>query len=166
MSFQSLHFLLFALMVFGLNSALLNRADARKNMLLAASYYFYMCWDWRFAGLLFAVAAINFVAARQISNATSRRSKNFWLTIGVALSLGILATFKYANFFIDTLAAILTQMGINADLPTLNVLLPIGISFFTFQGIAYTIDVYRDQQEPSTDFRDFALFIAFFPTVL
>lgn len=166
MSFQSLHFLLFALMVFGLNSALLNRADARKNMLLAASYYFYMCWDWRFAGLLFAVAAINFVAARQISNATSRRSKNFWLTIGVALSLGILVTFKYANFFIDTLAAILTQMGINADLPTLNVLLPIGISFFTFQGIAYTIDVYRDQQEPSTDFRDFALFIAFFPTVL
>lgn len=166
MSFQSLHFLLFMLTVFGLNSALLNRANARKNMLLAASYYFYMCWDWRFAGLLFAVAGINFVAARQIANATSRRGKNFWLTIGLVLSLGILGTFKYADFFIDTLAATLAQAGLNADLPTLNVLLPIGISFFTFQGISYTIDVYRNQQEPSTDFRDFALFVAFFPTVL
>ena len=166
MSFQSLHFLLFAVVVYGLNVNLLKHPSARKNMLLASSYYFYMCWDWRFSALLLVMAAVNYYAAKKISASKSHRARKAWLSVALLSSLGILAFFKYANFFIESLAALLGQIGLNADTPTLSLLLPIGISFFTFQGISYTIDVYRGQQAPSSDFRDFSLFIAFFPTVL
>lgn len=166
MSFQSLHFLVFALAVFTANALLLRRLAWRKNMLLAASYYFYMCWDWRFAGLLLAVAAVNYLAARKIEEAADGAGRKGWLVLALTACLGVLGFFKYANFFIDSTSRLLAGLGFHADLPTLSVLLPIGVSFFTFQGIAYTIDVYRRQQRAVTDFRDFALFIAFFPTVL
>lgn len=166
MSFQSLHFLVFALAVFTANALLLRRFEWRKNMLLGASYYFYMCWDWRFAGLLLAVTAVNYLAGRKMAAAADAGVRKAWLMVALVAALGALAFFKYAGFFVGSAASLLASLGLHADLPTLSVLLPIGISFFTFQGIAYTVDVYRRQQDAVTDFRDFALFIAFFPTLL
>ena len=157
---------MFAITVFGLNALLIDKISLRKNFLLVASYYFYMCWDWRFASLLVVIAGINYLAAQQIARATEEFHRKAWLALSLGVSLGILAFFKYANFFIDSFTSLLTELGLHADTLTLNILLPIGISFFTFQGISYSIDVFRRNQEPVTDFRDFALFIAFFPTVL
>jgi len=166
MSFQSLHFLLFVIAVFIANRFLLDKPGARKNMILLASYYFYMCWDWRFSTLLAVVAGVNYVAAIRIEQSPSARQRKLWLTFALVSCLGILACFKYTNFFIANVASLLQALGLQADLPLLNLLLPIGISFFTFQAISYTIDVYRNQQTAVRDFRDLALFVAFFPTVL
>lgn len=166
MSFSSFHFLVFAFTVFGANQLLHGKAGARKNMLLAASYYFYMCWDWRFSVLLALVAAVNYLAGIKIESSKSPAQRRLWLSLALTICLCILGCFKYANFFIEGAAAFLQNIGFVANLPLLNILLPIGISFFTFQGISYTIDVYRGQQVATHDFRDFALFVAFFPTVL
>ena len=166
MSFQSLHFLLFVIAVFTANRFLLDRTNARKNMLLLASYYFYMCWDWRFSALLALVAGVNYLAAIRIEQSSAPRQRKLWLTFALLCCLGILACFKYTNFFISNVESLLRSLGLEANLPLLNLLLPIGISFFTFQGISYTIDVYRKQQSAVRDFRDLALFVAFFPTVL
>ncbi len=166
MSLPSLHFFIFAIVVFGANALQLDRLSARKNMLLAASYYFYMCWDWRFSALLLAVACINYFAALRIEGSRSDAARKRWLAFALVGCLGLLAYFKYANFFIESVATLLSRMGWHPELPLLNVLLPVGISFFSFQGISYTIDVYRRQQDATRDFRDFALYIAFFPTVL
>lgn len=166
MSFQSLHFLLFVCVVFALNRHFLHRLDARKNVLLAASYYFYMCWDWRYAALLLLMSAVNFVAGRKIEDSRSERGRKLWLALALALSLGVLAYFKYANFFIGSAARLLASFGLEADLPLLQLLLPVGISFFTFQSLSYTLDIFRGRERASDSFRDFALFVAFFPTVL
>lgn len=166
MSFQSLHFLLFLCVVFALNRYFLHRLDARKNVLLVASYYFYMCWDWRYAGLLLLMSAVNFVAGRRIEASAAARDRKLWLAFALAVSLGVLACFKYANFFIDSAARLLASFGFEADLPVLQLLLPVGISFFTFQSLSYTLDIFRGRERASASFRDFALFVAFFPTVL
>ncbi|HZX31039.1 MAG TPA: MBOAT family O-acyltransferase [Rhodocyclaceae bacterium] len=165
MSFVSLHFLVFVAVLFGLTRACRTR-DARNNLLLAASYYFYMCWDWRFAVLILFNSLINFHAARQIATSDDPRRRRFFLAVALAGGLGLLGYFKYANFFIETFAALLHGLGMEADLPLLELMLPIGISFFTFQSLSYTLDVYRRQQPVCPSFRDFALFVAFFPTVL
>lgn len=166
MSFQSLHFLLFVGLVFGLNRLLLGRPEARKNVLLAASYYFYMCWDWRYAALLLLMSAVNFAAGRGIAAACSARARRLWLAAALGLSLGVLGYFKYADFFIDSAARLLAGFGFEAELPLLQLLLPVGISFFTFQSLSYTLDIFRGREQPTASFRDFALFVAFFPTVL
>ncbi|NMG67400.1 MBOAT family protein [Azoarcus indigens] len=166
MSFQSLHFFLFLAVVFGLNRLLLRHADARKNMLLAASYYFYMCWDWRYAALLLFMSGVNFVAGRAIEASSSATVRKRWLAAALLASLGVLAYFKYVNFFIESAGQLLNTVGFEANLPLLQVLLPIGISFFTFQSLSYTLDIYRGKEKATDSFRDFALFVAFFPTVL
>ncbi|WP_018988201.1 MBOAT family O-acyltransferase [Aromatoleum toluclasticum] len=166
MSFQSLHFLLFLCVVFALNRHFLQRLDARKNVLLAASYYFYMCWDWRYAGLLLLMSAVNFVAGRGIEDSPTPRGRKRWLAFALAVSLSVLACFKYLNFFIDSAARLAASFGFEADLPVLQLLLPVGISFFTFQSLSYTLDIFRGRERATASFRDFALFVAFFPTVL
>ncbi len=166
MSFQSLHFLLFVGAVFALNRVLLHRFDARKNLLLVASYYFYMCWDWRYAALLLLMSGVNFVAGRRIADSPTARGRKLWLAFALAVSLGVLGYFKYADFFIGSAAQLLASFGVEADLPLLQLLLPVGISFFTFQSLSYTLDIYRGREQPTASFRDFALFVAFFPTVL
>jgi alginate O-acetyltransferase complex protein AlgI len=166
MSFQSLHFLLFLISAFVLNRLLLDRAEARKNVLLAASYYFYMCWDWRSAGIVLLMTVINFVAGRQIAASASRISHRIWLTFALVLSIGVLAYFRHENYLIASTAELLKAVGFEANLSMLRILSPIGISFYTFQSLSYTLDIYRGHQKPTTSFRDFALFVAFFPTIL
>ena len=166
MSFQSLHFVLFLILVFALNRLLLARAEARKNVLLAASYYFYMCWDWRFLGLVLLMTVVNFVAGRGIAASASGIGKRIWLILACVLCLGVLAYFKYESYLIASTAQLLEAAGFETNLSMLRVLLPIGISFYTFQSLSYTLDIYRGHGKPTTSFRDFALFVAFFPTVL
>lgn len=163
---QSANFLLIVLVVFLLNQALGARFSLRKNLLLIASYWFYMCWDWRFSGLLLLATTVNYFAGRGIAAADSPRAKKRWLAFALTVCLGVLAYFKYANFFLENLLALLALAGMPVDMLLLNLVLPIGISFFTFQSLSYTLDVYRGVEKPCRDFRDFALFVAFFPTLL
>jgi alginate O-acetyltransferase complex protein AlgI len=166
MNFQSLHFFVFFLVVLTFNLALRDRFSARKNMLLVASYYFYMCWDWRFAGLILLVTVVNYVAGAHIAGAKSARERKLWLFGALAICLGVLAYFKYLDFFVASAVQLLGLLGIHPDVATLNIVLPIGISFFTFQSLSYVLDVYRGVEQPCRSPRDFALFVAFFPTLL
>lgn len=166
MNFQSLHFFVFFLVVLTFNLALRDRFSARKNMLLVASYYFYMCWDWRFAGLIVLVTVVNYVAGARIAAAGSPRARKLWLAGALTICLGVLAYFKYLDFFVVSAVDMLGWIGIHPDVATLNIVLPIGISFFTFQSLSYVLDVYRGAEAPCRSPRDFALFVAFFPTLL
>jgi len=165
-NFQSLHYLLFLTGIVAACGLLWRHFDGRKNLLLAASYYFYMAWDWRFCALLAAVTLLQYTVALRIAGARSRRGRNAWLALALAASLGMLAYFKYANFFVQSAAALLLALGVQAHPGLLQVVVPVGISFYTFQGLSYVVDVHRGQLEPTSNLRDFALFIAFFPTVL
>lgn len=138
---------------------------ARKRVLLAASYYFYAYWDWRFLSLLVLSTLINFYAGLAMGHAEgSPRTRRTLLAVSIASSLGILGFFKCYNFFISSLQVVLAPLGVHMG--TLNVILPIGISFFTFQTMSYTIDVYRHHLSPCRSLCDFALFVAFFPQLV
>lgn len=166
MNFQSAHFLGFLLFLVVACGMLWRHFAARKNLLLLASYYFYMCWDWRFAGLLLGSTLLYYLTGRQVHRAASVGWRRFWLGLALAGGLGLLGYFKYANFFLQSAASLAQALGVRVSPELLKLALPIGISFFTFQGLSYVFDIYRRQLQPSEDLRDFALFISFFPTVL
>ncbi|MGJ8696391.1 MAG: MBOAT family O-acyltransferase [Verrucomicrobiaceae bacterium] len=138
---------------------------AQNHFLLFASYLFYACWDWRFLGLILLTTAIHFVAALKIAQAPPASQKR-WLIFGVASSLGILALFKYANFFLESTSSLLQTLGFQPHLGTLAIILPVGISFYTFQTLSYTIDVLRKETTPTRSFFDFALYVAYFPQLV
>ncbi|MEG6507539.1 MBOAT family protein [Methyloligella sp. 2.7D] len=166
MLFPTLDFGLFFLVVFAVAWELRSRPEGRKTFLVAASYLFYGYWDWRFATLLAASSLINYVAGRLIATTEADRAKRQLLAIAVALNLGILGFFKYYGFFLDSLASLLDQAGWQRDLPFLEIILPIGISFFTFQGISYVVDVYRKHVTPEENPLDVFLYISFFPQLV
>lgn len=167
MIFQSFQFLVFLLVVLTLVRCVFTKNnEAKKSILLFASYYFYMCWDWRFIGLIVFITAINFVCGRQLDRENTDKGKKIWLFISIAASLGMLAYFKYANFFIESFITLLGSMGMNVSSPVINIILPVGISFYTFQSISYTLDIYRGRTKAISSFRDFALFVAFFPQLV
>jgi len=135
----------------------------RKIILLIASWVFYGVWDWRFVALLIASAAINWgIAARIHARLERDASAQPWLAIGVAANLFILGSFKYYGFFLTELAGVLARLGWDRDLPVIEVILPVGISFFTFQGMSYLIDIARRQTKPAS-FLDITLLMSFFP---
>lgn len=166
MSFLSFHFLFFLTIIFVLVHKSASRINLRNNIVLFASYYFYMCWDWRFACLLLLNTLINFFAGERIAASTNIQYRKRVLSVAVVSGLGVLAYFKYANFFLENFSALLSGFGLQINAPMLQLILPIGISFYTFQSLSYTLDVYRGRQEKCNSLRDFALFVAFFPTVL
>jgi alginate O-acetyltransferase complex protein AlgI len=135
---------------------------ARRSLLLAASYYFYMCWNPKFILLILFLTAIDYTAALVIDGAQTR-SKKPALIVSLAANLGLLGFFKYYNFFASSLAQLL---GLQQDTFFLQIILPLGISFHTFQSMSYVIDVYRGQQKPIRNLLDYALFIAFFPQMV
>ncbi|TGK34881.1 MBOAT family protein [Leptospira gomenensis] len=135
--------------------------------LLIVSYYFYMSWDWRFGGLILLSTVIDFVLAAKIHSSSNKNAKFALITISLVLNLVfILGFFKYYNFFADSLNLFLGTFGIKNSLPILNIILPVGISFYTFQSLSYTIDVYRGQIQPEKSFLRFALFVSFFPQLV
>jgi len=138
----------------------------RKLWLLAASYLFYGAWDWRFLLLLIASTGVDYFIAKYLDRATDARNRKiaFWCSIGFNLS--ILGFFKYFNFFVGSFSTFVGQFGFDPDMLTLNVILPLGISFYTFQTMSYVIDVYRRDLKATRSPLDFALFIAFFPQLV
>ncbi len=152
----------FALLFLGLLSclAVVRNNAARKLLLLAAGMYFYAWWDWRFLGLLLAGVLADYAIGLGLGNATRPARRRALLLLSLALNLGALGFFKYANFFLDSLAPLLESLG----LPTghLALALPLGISFFTFLRLNYVIDVFQGRAEPERSLTDFALYATFF----
>ena len=161
MVFNSLQFAGFFLVVYTLYRVLPHRAQ--NWMLLAASWYFYAAWDWRFLGLLIGSTVVDYFVGRYLGGATAPGARRLALILSLAFNLGMLGFFKYFNFFADGLVRLFDLFGWHADPVTVNVILPIGISFYTFMTISYVIDVYRRDIEPTTNFADFALFVSYFP---
>jgi len=141
------------------------RGRPRQWALLAGSYFFYSVWDWRFTGLLVLSTAIDFVCGRVLDGCAAPRRRKAIVTASVIANLGILAGFKYFNFFRDSAAALLSACGFGADLPMLHVILPMGISFYTFQSMSYTIDVYRGMPAERS-FIAFATYVTCFPQLV
>ena len=133
--------------------------------LIGASYFFYGYWDYRFLPLIFISTCINYIIALSIEK-KSGKQRNILFYMGIACNLGCLGFFKYFNFFIDSFAGILTGFGLNPSVTTLNIILPIGISFYTFQVTGYLIDVYRREHSATTDFISFALYVCYFPQLV
>ncbi len=136
----------------------------RKLLLLVASYYFYASWDYRFTALILASTIIDFFVGRALHQMGNQAQRKFLLLISVAANLGFLGFFKYYNFFVDSASAILSSWGLGVS--NLDIILPVGISFYTFQTMSYTLDIYRDKLKPVNSFFDFALFVAFFPQLV
>jgi alginate O-acetyltransferase complex protein AlgI len=161
MVFNSLHFAGFFAVVYLLYRVLPHRWQ--NWLLLLSSYYFYAAWDWRFLGLLIASTVVDFYCARFIASRESPRARRAALVASLSFNLAMLGFFKYFNFFAENLQAVFGALGFRLDVVTLRVLLPIGISFYTFITMSYVIDVYRRQVEPARSLRDFAVFVAYFP---
>src|SRR5262245_45628197 len=138
----------------------------RNLWLLAASFAFYAAWSWTFLALLWASTLLPYVSGRGIAASQSPRVRRAWLTFNLVGSLGILCTFKYYDFFIDALDALLVPLGTSAVSLHLNLIFPLGLSFYTLQSLGYTIDVYRGHFRAERNLVDFALFVAFFPQIL
>lgn len=141
-------------------------------LLLVSSYFFYGYWDWRFLSLIALSTVVDYITGLKIeqvnneeSGASSQKAKK-WLWISVITNLSILGFFKYFNFFIDSFAALLVSSGVNPDGLYLNIILPVGISFYTFQTMSYTIDIYRGKMTPTKDFVSFAVYVSFFPQLV
>ena len=164
MLFNSLQFLVFFPIVVALYFVLPHRF--RWIMLLLASYYFYMCWNYKYVILIFTTTLINYLAG--IGIATTKKSifKTTWLVLGMATSLGILFFYKYFNFFGDSINSLFDLFNIFYQVPAYKVLLPVGISFYTFQTLSYTIDVFKGQKTPEYHFGIFALYVSFFPQLV
>lgn len=163
MLFNSPAFLFFALAVFGLYAAARGPA-ARRALLLGASYLFYAHWDVRFLPLLLLSTAVDFAAARRVARAAPGARRRAWLGVSLATNLGALGVFKYGSFALESLGS----LGFEATgpLPALPGEIPIGISFYTFQTLSYTIDCYRGRIAPTARLGDFALYVAFFPQLV
>ena len=169
MVFNSLQFLWFFPVVYGLYLACpvllgVNRGLRAQNwLLLVASYYFYAAWDYRFVALLAASTTVDYTCARALDRLTDQRRRRIVMGLSIGFNLTLLGFFKYFNFFADNLAALAGTLGWRLDFVTLRVLLPIGISFYTFVTMSYVIDVYRREIRPTRNFVDFAVFVEFFP---
>lgn len=159
MLFNSLEFALFFLALFGTYWAV--PETWKKPLLLAASLWFYAAWDWRFLGLIFVSSGTDLVCGRFMAREARPRARKAWLLASITVNLGILGFFKYFGFFLASFQALFPSV----PAPVLEIVLPVGISFFTFQSLSYTIDIYRGQLEPASAL-DFFLFVTFFPQLV
>jgi alginate O-acetyltransferase complex protein AlgI len=167
MLFNSLNFVFFLPVVFTLYWAASKKGIQLQNIiLLLASYFFYASWDFRFLFLLMFSTLLDYASSLMISNASGASEKKFWLRLSICINLGFLATFKYFNFFTESFAQGLTFLGIDADFPTLKVLLPLGISFYTFHGLSYVLDIYKNKISPEKNLVNYSVFVSFFPLLV
>jgi D-alanyl-lipoteichoic acid acyltransferase DltB (MBOAT superfamily) len=161
MSFNSLPFIAFLVALVCVYRRL---SITRQNaFLLAASYVFYCWWDWRFGFLLMASTVVDFFVGLRLGAATVASTRKKYLAVSIVFNLSVLCFFKYFGFFVDSISLMLNEIGLRADMPVLRVILPLGISFYTFKTMTYTIDVYRKQMPPETRFVNYALYVSFFP---
>ena len=167
MLFNSFEYLLFLPTVFLLYWFVFNKQIKLQNLLLlAVSYVFYGWWDWRFLSLIVFSSIIDFYCGIYINKSKSEQLKKRWLILSMLVNLGFLGVFKYFNFFSKSLEEALHSVGYQIDTLTLNIILPVGISFYTFQTMSYTIDVYRNKLKPTKDSVAFFAFVSFFPQLV
>ena len=170
MLFNSIEYLLFFTVVFFVFWFLLRDNVKLQNIfLLAANYFFYGWWDWRFLTLIIFISALNYFTAIQIGKydpVLEKQKRKLFLIYSLVINLGLLAVFKYFNFFAQSAADLVNTFGLRADALTLNIILPIGISFYTFQTMSYTLDVYGTKIKPTRDIISFFAYVSFFPLIL
>ncbi|MGP8153645.1 MAG: MBOAT family O-acyltransferase [Smithella sp.] len=167
MLFNSIDFLIFLPTVFLLYWLVFQKNLTLQNLfLLAISYLFYGWWDWRFLSLILICSGINYLAGLALASHEEEKKRKLILATSCILSLGLLGVFKYYNFFIDNFINAFALVGIYLQARTLNIILPLGISFYTFKALSYTIDVYRRKLEPTKDIIAFFAFVGFFPQLL
>lgn len=167
MLFNTLSFAIFLPIVFLLYWVWSNKEVRRRNVfIILASYVFYGWWDWRFLGLIATSSVIDFLVGIQLGKIDDQKKRRVLLWISILVNLGLLGFFKYFNFFLDNAVVLLETIGFNAHRSTLQIILPVGISFYTFQTMSYTIDVYRRQLEPTRDWTAFFAFVSFFPQLV
>ena len=165
MLFNSLNFFFFFIIVFFTYWFVLKTIKSQNIFLLAASYFFYGSWDWRFLGLIILSSTIDYICAIEIAKGAGKTRKN-WLGLSLFSNLGMLCLFKYFNFFSESLKDLFGIFGIELNALTVDIILPVGISFYTFQTLSYTIDIYRKKIEPTTDIITFFTFVSFFPQLV
>jgi D-alanyl-lipoteichoic acid acyltransferase DltB (MBOAT superfamily) len=166
MLFNSLDFAIFFPIVFVLYWVVARHKLARNIHLLAASYFFYGWWDWRFLFLIIISSLVDYLVGYHLHQSEDKVRRKVLLGISLLVNLGFLVYFKYTNFFIETFVDSFRLFGKTLEVSTLNIVLPVGISFYTFQTLSYTIDIYRRQLKPTKDFVAFFTFVAFFPQLV
>jgi D-alanyl-lipoteichoic acid acyltransferase DltB (MBOAT superfamily) len=169
MIFNSLEFALFLPLIFFLYWFVAKKSIAYQNfLLLVASLYFYGCWNWKFLFLLSFSILVGYSTGLLIEKSTTRPSRRFWFWLSIILNVGFLGLFKYYNFFIASFAELLSRQGLNVDPNswTLNVILPVGISFYTFHVISYVVDIYYGRIRSERNVVYFGLFVAYFPLLV
>ena len=167
MLFNSFSFALFLPVVFFIYWFIANRnLKIQNSFLLIASYYFYSCWDWRFLFLLMFSTLLDFYTGIKMSEADNQQRKRVWFLLSLIVNVGFLGFFKYYNFFTETFAEALSNLGLNVNPWVLNIILPVGISFYTFHGLSYVIDVYNNKITAERNFVDYAVFVSFFPLLV
>jgi alginate O-acetyltransferase complex protein AlgI len=164
MLFNSAQFVGFFVVVYALYVVLRHRAQ--NAMLLLASWFFYGSWDWRFLGLMLLSTTMDYSFGRVLGRIRDARRRKLVLITSIVVNLGILFVFKYFNFFALTFNQLLRVVALDVDVHLLQVILPLGISFYTFHNISYIVDVYYERVEPTRDFVEFALYVALFPQLI
>ncbi|HRD59049.1 MAG TPA: MBOAT family O-acyltransferase, partial [Ferruginibacter sp.] len=138
----------------------------QNALLFAASYFFYACWDWRFMFLLMFSTLLDYFTGLKMQDAYTQKSKTFWFWLSIVVNLGFLGVFKYYNFFADSFAEAVSHIGWHVSPLMINVILPVGISFYTFHGLSYVIDIYKERIKAERSFVDYAVFVSFFPLLV
>lgn len=164
MTFTSLSFVILMAIFFPLYA--LTRGFQRQMVILLTSVIFYGWWDWRFLFLIFTTITVDYIAALRIHATENQRLRNFWLCFSLVINLGILFFFKYFNFFIDSLVNALNVFNVSLPVEPLQIILPVGISFYTFKSLSYTIDVYWRTLEPERSYLSYATVVMFFPELV
>lgn len=167
MLFNSINFAIFLPVVFILYWFVAKGNLRFQNiLLLISSYFFYACWDWRFLFLLIFSTLLDYYTGIKIYESSTRHKKLFWLWLSICINLGFLGVFKYYNFFAASFADGLSLLGIKANFGSLNVILPVGISFYTFHGLSYVLDLYKNKIKPERNFISYSVFVSFFPLLV
>ena len=167
MFFNSLHFAIFLPIVFILYWVIGAKSKINQNyILILASYYFYSCWDWRFLFLLVFSTLLDYVSGMKIEKSQTPFERKMWLWICVTINLGFLGVFKYYNFFASSFAKLVHSFGFTASPILLKLILPVGISFYTFHGLSYIIDIYYKRIKAEKNFVDYSLFVSYFPLLV
>lgn len=167
MLFNTLDFMIFLPIVFGLYWLIPAKNVKWQNiLLLVASYYFYACWSWKFLFLLAFSTWLDYFTGLKIYDSTNQRWRKAWLLISVCTNLGFLGFFKYYNFFIESFASLLSNFHFEVHYTTLQIILPVGISFYTFHGLSYVFDIYNRRIVPTRNPVDYTLFVSFFPLLV
>ena len=166
MAFTSIEFFLFLPLVFILYWASPANKNYRGIIVFVASYFFYGFWDWRFLGLIAFSSVSDYFLALKLYSSEKKTARKFLLITSLTVNLGLLCYFKYYNFFIESFVDAFSFFGTKLSLSSLEIILPVGISFYTFQTLSYTIDVYKKELTPVNDFIKFGAFVSFFPQLV